>query len=184
MAGIVKDRCIISQMEWLLPLHDNCTIMYIMHLYIWRVAPFSLNVTVLAAHLLCSSLTTVITGVSLLVVMAMGSNEISLLQSQCGCSPLQPTLEVSLNLENDPWLTPVCCFRFYIFWGGYYLNRLTHFNAQKAHQCSHTVQCSSSESPLFGPSFSSCLFKPPILNTQSALIGQLTHTPEPTDQLC
>ena len=89
-----------------------------MHLYIWRVAPFSLNVTVLAAHLLCSSLTTVITGVSLLVVMAMGSNEISLLQSQCGCSPLQPTLEVSLNLENDPWLTPVCCFRFYIFFGG------------------------------------------------------------------
>lgn len=73
-----------------------------MHSYIWRVAPFSLDVTVLTAVLLCFSLTTVISGVSLLVVMAMGSNEMLLLQSQCGCYPLQPTLEVSLNLENDP----------------------------------------------------------------------------------
>ena len=48
----------------------------------------------------------------------------------------------------------------------------TGFNAQKTHQFSHIVHCCSSVSPLC---FSACLFQATLPNTQSALIGHITH---------
>ena len=53
-------------------------------------------------------------------------------------------------------------------------NRFACFNAHNTHSFSHTVQCSS---PVFPICFSSYLYKArPFPNTQSALIGQLTHS--------
>ena len=45
----------------------------------------------------------------------------------------------------------------------------------KKHKFSLSVQCFNTVFPLCLKCFSTCLFEAPLMNTQSPLIGQLTH---------
>ena len=88
-------------------------------------------------------------------------------------TPLQKTRTIPLKETYNAH------FQVDLYILGYYLTRFTCFKAQKTpSHSSHTVQCCSSVFTLVLKSsvlLYSCQFKPHPLNTQSAMISQLTQ---------